>query len=295
MTQQEDNTKNIEEALERVQRQALAMIADFRLIRQRDKGLNEELQGRVAELEQAHQQLLMYARDLRGEYERAKQEALLRQTYERFLSESLVNLIMADPKRVTLGGERRQATILFTDLRGFTALASQMAPEDTVLLLNSHFTRLAEIVFDYGGTLDKFMGDGIMAVFGAPFGYEDDALRGVRAALDMQGAMEPLNREWDLRFQTQIQMGIGLNSGVVLAGSVGAPKRLDYTVIGDSVNVAARLVALAGAGEIWSGPGTYEAVRSVVQAEALPPVRVKGKRGRVPVYILKSLSEGAVI
>jgi len=208
----------------------------------------------------------------------------IREAYCRFLPEHLAERVISQPDAVRLGGSRQYVTALFSDLRGFTALAETLAPEAAVDLLNDFFTEMTRIIFRYGGTLDKYLGDGLLAVFGAPLSDPTDAIRAVRCAIEMQLALEELGSEWQRQSRPDIPMGIGVNSGEVLAGNVGSPRRMEYTVIGDTINVAARLTASAGPGEILLGESTSQQISSQVATEPLPPLPLKGKREPARVY-----------
>ena len=212
-----------------------------------------------------------------------KQERI-RLAYRRFLPEHLAELLISKPDAVHLGGVRNYVTALFADLRGFTSLVEDLPPEEAVELLNTFFTEMADIIFRHSGTLDKYLGDGLLAVFGAPLSQPSDALRGVQCAIAMQAALEELGADWQAQARPIIGMGIGINSGVAIAGNIGSPQRMEYTVIGDTVNVAARLTAHAQPGEILLGEATWQQVQSEVLAEPLPPLALKGKRAPAQVY-----------
>jgi class 3 adenylate cyclase len=156
------------------------------------------------------------------------------------------------------GGEGKDLTIMFTDIRGFTTLSENMSPEETVELINEYFGIMVEVVFRYGGTLDKFIGDAIMAFWGAPVGHGDDPVRAVRTAIEMMDILGQLNVLRQGRGEPDIKIGIGTNTGDVVAGYLGSSKALEYTVIGDTVNTGARLCSLAKAGEIIISHNTYE-------------------------------------
>jgi adenylate cyclase len=174
------------------------------------------------------------------------------------------------------------ATILFADINGFTALAERMPPREVNLILNDFFSRMTDILFKYDGTLDKYIGDGLMAVFGAPMEEKDDAERGIRAAQEMLKALAammagmPEERKFTIR--------IGINTGKVVAGNIGSPKRMDYTVIGDAVNTASRLESIARPNQILIGEETYERVQGKFNIRAVGSRKVKGKTVEVMVY-----------
>lgn len=186
-------------------------------------------------------------------------------------------------------GERKFATIMFADASGFTAMSENADPETIRDLLNRCFERLVPIVERYGGTIDKFIGDAIMALFGAPVVHENDPERALRAALDMVAELEAFNRE------RGVSLGIhfGINSGEVIAGDIGAHGRRDYSVIGDPVNVAARLQDLSQRGEIFVGPETWRLTRNIFEFETLSPAAVRGRDAPVPMYKLLGIKVGA--
>jgi adenylate cyclase len=187
--------------------------------------------------------------------ERSRHEALVRGNFERFFTPMLAARIAAAPESLRLGGERREVAVLFSDIRGFTTLAARLTPVETARLLTEYFSEMADCVFRHGGTLDKFIGDEVMAQWGAPISEPDDADRALSAALDMVGALEELNASWLSQGRPQLQVGIGINFGEVFAGYLGSERRLEYTVIGDTVNTAKRMCSSAqGAEIIISGP-----------------------------------------
>ncbi len=207
-----------------------------------------------------------------------------RQALERFMSSAIVEKILADPDQVRLGGENQTATILFADIRGFTRMSENMEPERVVELLNEFFTEMTDLIFENGGTLDKYLGDGIMALFGAPIPKPDDPWRAVQTAIAMQRALTRMNSVAEAKGQKALQMGLGVNTGPVTAGNIGSSKRMDYTVIGDSVNLASRLCANATGGQILISESTFRTLDSRVPSLKLDPIRVKGKEKPVEVY-----------
>jgi adenylate cyclase len=208
---------------------------------------------------------------------------LLRTLFGRYVSAEVAAEIVADPGRhLKLGGEKREVTVLFGDLRGFTPLAEQLDPQDAVDILNIYLTLVVDTVFRFGGTLDKFRGDGFMAFFGVPVRREDDPANAVRCALAVQ---EGLKRITFARFpDLRLHMGNGINTGIVIAGNIGSERRTDYTVIGNEVNVAQRLESNAGPGQILMTGSTYERVKDAVQVRELGLLRVTGKQEGVRAY-----------
>jgi adenylate cyclase len=218
---------------------------------------------------------------------------LLRTLFGRYVSEKVAAEIVADPGRhLKLGGEKREVTVFFGDLRGFTPLAERLDPEDAVDILNVYLTQVIDAVFEFGGTLDKFRGDGFMAFFGAPMRRDNDASNAVRCALSMQQRLKGVTfaKFPDLR----LHMGVGINTGTVLAGNIGSERRTDYTVIGNEVNVAQRFESNAGPGQILITGGTYEYVKDAVEVRELGQLRVAGKQDGVLAYdVLRWREPGA--
>jgi class 3 adenylate cyclase len=199
---------------------------------------------------------------------------LIRETFGRFVTEEVAARILADPSRVRLGGEQRQVTILMSDLRGFTALSEQLGPEATVDLLNRYLSCMCEVILKHRGTIGEFIGDGILVLFGAPESGEDDAHRALACAIEMQLALERFNETEG----QALDMGIGIDSGTVIAGNVGSDKRMKYGVVGDAVNLAARIESATVGSQVLLS----EATRSLVgDAAVVGPefeLRAKGRR-----------------
>jgi adenylate cyclase len=217
-------------------------------------------------------------------HEALRREAQAREKYERFLPQQLVDDVLLDPdKEVKPGGQRQQVTALFADLRGFTTLSESHPPEVVVDLLNRCFTVMSEVIFRHGGTLDKYIGDGVMALFGAPYATERDAVKAVRAAIDMQRAMVPFNADLAAAGRPAIGVGIGINTGPAIVGFIGSETRLDYTAIGDTINTAARLEHLAKAGQIIISEHTMQAIDASVHYTVLEAVQVKGRAARLQI------------
>ncbi|MHB1222755.1 MAG: adenylate/guanylate cyclase domain-containing protein [Gemmatimonadaceae bacterium] len=216
--------------------------------------------------------------------ERLRREALVRANFERYFAPALAERIASDPGTARLGGDRRPVAVLFSDIRDFTSLAESMRPDDVAALLTEYFTQMVECVFRHGGALDKFIGDAILAQWGAPIGGDDDADRALRAAVEMQRELASLNERWRARGRPELGVGMGLSYGDVFAGNIGSERRLEYTIIGDTVNVASRLSAAARAGEILVTDELRGALRSAPELEACAPLTLRGKSQPVPVY-----------
>ena len=222
--------------------------------------------------------------DNAASHEELSRRVIERKALERFLSSAIVEKILASPDQIRLGGDNQVATILFADIRGFTRLSEHMEPQKVVELLNEFFSEMTDLIFDNGGTLDKYLGDGIMAVFGAPLAKPDDPRRATKTAAEMQRALAQLNEDWVKRGQQPLHMGIGVNTGPVTAGNIGSSKRMDYTVIGDAVNLASRLCSNAHGEQILISQSTFASLNGGLPTRRLDPIRVKGKEEPVDIY-----------
>jgi adenylate cyclase len=219
--------------------------------------------------------------------ERIRRETLVRSNFERYFAPQLAERIASAPEAIKLGGEKRAVAVLFSDIRGFTKLSEAMKPDDMASLLTEYFTEMVECVFRHGGTLDKFMGDAVMAQWGAPLGMPDDADCAMAAAMDMMAAMETLNQGWVARGRPRLEIGIGLNYGEAFAGNIGSERRLEFTVIGDVVNTAYRLCTAAGSGEILITDEMRRALKSPPPLAERQPLELKGKSQPLPVYCVE--------
>jgi adenylate cyclase len=218
-----------------------------------------------------------------------REKEMIKRAFTRYVAREVVQEILKDPEHAMLTGERREATVLFCDIRGFTSLSEQLTPEQVVSLLNEFYMLMVETIFKQEGTLDKFLGDAVMAVFGAPNAYPDHAARAVMTALDMRRAVGELAARRREAGLAPFEVGIGVSLGEVVAGSVGTEERMEYTVIGDTVNIASRLQDRARPGSILLSRRTYEAVRDLVDAKSLGAIKVKGKEEEVEVYEVRGL------
>jgi len=215
-----------------------------------------------------------------------REKRKVKQLFSRYVAKDVYDQLLADPSRARLGGTRRHMTVLFSDMRGFTALTEKGAPEDIVAQLNEYFTRMVKVLFENQGTLDKFVGDMVMALFGAPLEDEDHAEHAVQAALAMVRALDVLNAEWESFGQPRLDIGIGINTGDMVAGNIGSASIMSYTVIGDAVNLGARLESLNK--EYGTRIIISEATRSRLKGQydirPLGSVTVKGKSQAVAIF-----------
>ena len=212
-------------------------------------------------------------------------EAVTRERFQRLLSPAIAEQVLSGRVEVKKGGELRQTTVLFSDIRGFTSMSENMPAQEVVDMLNDYFELMVEIIFENEGTLDKFVGDEIMALFGSPVAHPDDPVRAVRVAMKMLHMLEEdFNAERRKQGRPELQIGIGINTGEVVAGYLGSSKALEYTVIGDTVNTGARLCSHAKAGQCLISEHTYAAVQDYFDCVELPPANVKGKARALKIY-----------
>ena len=208
----------------------------------------------------------------------------VKNTFKRYVSKQVVDELLDDDAKLNLGGEEREVTILFSDIRGFTSMSENMSPENVVSTLNEYFSDMIDIVFKYNGTLDKIIGDELMIVYGAPISAKDDTQRAVTTAVEMQKQITRLNNKRKKRNDMPISAGIGINRGIVVSGNIGSRDMMDYTVIGDTVNLGARLCSAAGSGEILVSSTVWKETQKHYSYKKLEPIKVKGKKNKVGVY-----------
>src|SRR6266542_530121 len=210
-------------------------------------------------------------------HERLAKEEVARFNYSRFLPEYVVTQMLENPNSFKLGGVLQTITILFADIRGFTRISEHAPPEKIVQLLNRYFSAMTDIIFAHGGTLDKYLGDGLMALFGAPTTTTEDASNALNAAVAMQRRLLSINTELREEGLSEIGVGIGLHTGEVTVGYIGSERRSEYTAIGDSVNTASRLESNAKGGEILVSDATAKAARSRYKLHPREPITVKNR------------------
>jgi class 3 adenylate cyclase len=247
-----------------------------------------------------HQRIEINRRDEIGELTAAfndmakglEEREFIRNTFQKFVHKDIANELLKSPDKVKVGGERKKVTVLFTDIRGFTPLAENMLPEDVVALLNRHFSSMLPIINKNGGVLDKFMGDAMMVTFGTPFPKDGDALRAVKTGLMMREMRRRLNEERIKEGKAPIRMGIGINTGYVVAGNIGSEDRMEYTVFGDVVNTAARVEGLSKEEDVIITEDTFGEIKdSVIVGQEREEVSLKGKNKPVAIYRVLGIKE----
>lgn len=218
-----------------------------------------------------------------------KEREKIKGNFQSYFSPQIMQKILDNPTEITQDVERKTVTVLFSDIRSFTKLAEELRAKDLVMFLQEYFSVMAEEVFKTNGVLDKFIGDAVMAFWGAPGEQPDHANRAVETAFNMMNRLHEINPVWKEKGWPQINVGIGINTGVVTVGNIGSNKRYDYTVIGDAVNVASRLESLNkeyGSNIIISG-STFQELTNSIETEAIGHVSVKGREGAVKIYRVK--------
>ena len=217
-----------------------------------------------------------------------RQRRVLRAVFDKYMAAEVVDEIMRNPESIKLGGEKKELTVFFSDVAGFTTISEKLDPEDLVFLLNEYLSSMTDIILRYRGNVNKYLGDGIMAIFGAPLGEPTHASLACFAALENQAALARLREGWTARGYPEMIARIGINSGPLVVGNMGSQARMEYTVMGDSVNLASRL---EGANKFYAtlillGPRTYELAKPDIEAREVDILRVKGKLEPVVVYEL---------
>jgi len=222
-----------------------------------------------------------------------KEKKYIRQTFSKFVSKSVVDELLKDPSKVKLGGDKKNLTVLFSDIRGFTSISERLTPEELVEHLNIYLQSMTDIVLKYDGTLDKYIGDAIMAFWGAPIEMEDHALKACKASLEMMEALKAMNVKWDSEGKPTLEIGIGINTGDMVVGNMGSSSRMDYTLMGDNVNLGSRL---EGTNKFYKtgiiiSEFTYQYVKDDIISRELDLIRVKGKALPVKIYELIAIKD----
>jgi class 3 adenylate cyclase len=219
-----------------------------------------------------------------------RQRDFIRTTFGRYVSPEVAKTLLESPEGLRFGGEKREITVLMSDLRGYTRFAEQGDPAWVMEILNDFLARMTDIIIEYGGTINEFIGDAIFAVYGAPVPHRDHAERAAASALAMQRAMDEINRLHAERGRPRFEMGIGLNTGEAVVGNIGSEQRAKYAVVGAAVNLAARVEGCTVGGQIFLSPATYERIRDLVEVAPAVPVEVKGIAEPLLLYELQGIS-----
>jgi|GEM_PF-2046399 len=236
------------------------------------------------ELEEAHGELQSRYGELEASYGRIRElEEQTRDLLERYLPSQVAQYLIDNPARTSLGGDRREVTVLFADLRGFTALAEGLPPERLIEVVNGYLALATEVILTYGGVLDKFMGDAVMALYNAPLDQPDHALRAVKTAFALRDRLE------HGRIEPALHFGFGVNTGDAVVGNVGSEALMNYTAIGDAVNLAFRLQEQAKPQQILLSRATYDQVKKAVEARSLGRMRLRRRAKEPEVYEALSL------
>jgi len=222
-----------------------------------------------------------------------REKRKIRNAFQFYVSAGVVNEILKDPGKLKLGGERKVLTVLFSDIRGFTHLSETIPPDTLTKLLNLYLTPMTVTVFKYQGTLDKYMGDAIMAIFGAPLEQNDHAEKACHTALDMVEALKDLQKSWEIDGVPEISIGIGINTGPMSVGNMGSNMLFDYTVVGDHVNLGSRLEKLNREYDtnIIISEFTHQHIKDTFVCRELDIVRVRGRREPVRIFELLGREE----
>jgi len=217
-----------------------------------------------------------------------KQRENLKAAFARYVSSHIMEKVLSQDSQAVLEGERRKVTVLFADIRNFTKLSENLPPEDVVRILNEYLERMVGVIYKYDGTLDKFLGDGIMAIFGAPVGDKYQEEHAIRAAIDMQKELGSLCEKWMTQGRPAIQVGIGINTGLAIVGNIGSNQHMEYTAIGDTVNLASRMESMTKElnCEILVTDYSYIAVKNTFQFRRIGELPVRGRELPVAVYTI---------
>ena len=213
-----------------------------------------------------------------------EQETLTRVQFQRLIPPSVVDQVVSGALVIERGGKLQELTVLMADIRGFTPMSEKKTPQEIVAMLNEYFEVMVDILFKNEGSLDKFVGDEIIGLFGAPIAIKDPPLKAITCALEMQRALREFNRTRLAENQEALRIGIGINTGQVVTGAIGSSKTMQYTAVGDAMNTCSRLQNIAKAGEIIISEGTMLRCSDKIEHVALTPVEVKGKRDKMRIY-----------
>lgn len=217
----------------------------------------------------------------------------LKRNFVRYVSKHVLDKILKGDSKINLKGERRRITVLFSDIREFTRLSEKLTPEEVVSILNEYLARMLDVIFAHNGTLDKFMGDGLMVEFGAPLEDPEQEKNALSTAIAMQKALQELCAKWEQQGRPSLKMGIGVHTGYAVVGDIGSEKRMEYTAIGDTVNVASRLEKMTKeyGVDILVSETTMERIQGEFSVKSLGPVKLVGRETPIGVYTIDGLKK----
>ncbi|MGL5032752.1 MAG: adenylate/guanylate cyclase domain-containing protein [Microcystaceae cyanobacterium] len=261
---------------------AIALVA--RRFNLENKELEMRVQERTANLLKANDELA----ELNGDLE--KRNVLIRQVFGRYVSDEIVANLLESSNSLNMGGERRYITILTSDLRGFTAISERLSAEEVITILNIYLEKMADIINQYNGTINEIMGDGMLVLFGAPTERGDDAPRAIACAVAMQLAMTDINQKLKRLSFPQLEMGIGINTGLVILGNIGSEKRTKYGVVGSQVNLTYRIESFSLGGEVLLAESTYNECHSMITVGEQKQVQAKGIKEIITLYELEGIA-----
>ena len=212
----------------------------------------------------------------------------IKSTFKKYVSENIVDELLQNENSLELGGAQNEVCVLFCDIRGFTSLSEKMKPAEVVYLLNNYFEAMIDVVFSHNGTLDKIIGDELMVLYGVPLKGDNDSQNAVNTAMEMFKSLEKFNRQMSEENLPELKIGIGINFGKVVSGNIGSEKQMNYTVIGDAVNLAARLCSHAKSGQVVISESVYNQISNQNSFETQTPIRVKGKSNEINNWIFNA-------
>lgn len=230
-------------------------------------------------------------------YKESQEKKMVEGLFGKFVSPQVLKQLLQDPKSISYGGQRKIMTVLFSDIRGFTTMSEKTPPDKVILQLNEYMTEMVEVVLNNEGTLDKYIGDAVMAFYGDPLRMDDHALKAVLTAIDMMKALDKLNEKWKQEGRAVLDIGIGINTGEMVVGHMGSPRLVDYTVIGDNVNLASRLEGMNKEYKthIIISEATYNDVKDHIDVVSLGECKVKGKEIPIKIYEVKGVKSKVTV
>jgi class 3 adenylate cyclase len=250
--------------------------------------LEQKVEERTAELRKAKEELLLFSRGLEDKVDEQVKELQRYNTLRRYVSPKLAEQILSTGQALEAGTQRKMMTVLFSDIRNFSILTDSLEPEEIFNLLDKYLSEMTKLIHKYDGTLNKIIGDGLLVFFGDPIPMKDHAKRAILMGVDMQNKVRELREEW-LQYGYELGIGIGINTGYMTVGNIGSDIYKDYTVIGNQVNVAARLESLAKPGQILISQRTYSRVKDLVEVEEVGEIKVKGIHNPIITYNVTGL------